>query len=141
LGLTGGVGTLHRGVGDWGGLELGGPGRDHAPRIDPGRTTVVGALDREEIERVIRRHQNEIRFCYSTELTRAPGLAGKLSVSFTIDASGAVTDAAAAENTTGNPALEQCFLSRIRHWRFPEPKGGGVVVVTYPWVLAPAGGE
>ncbi len=33
------------------------------------------------------------------------------------------------------------MLSRIRRWKFPEPKGGGVVAVTYPWLFSPAGSD
>jgi TonB family protein len=141
LGL-GGLGTKGggRGAGGYGNLDLGGKGKDTV-RVVPGKTTVVGSLSREEIERVIKRHQNEILFCYNTELNHDPNLAGKVAVNFTIDGSGAVSDASASQNTTNNNNVEQCMLSRIRRWKFPEPKGGGVVVVTYPWIFHAAGDE
>ena len=141
LGL-GGLGTKGsgRGKGGYGSIDLGGRGKDTV-RVVPGKTTVVGSLSREEIERVIKRHQNEILFCYETELNKTPDLYGKVSVNFTIDGSGAVADASAAQDTMNNNNVEQCMLTRIRRWRFPEPKGGGVVVVTYPWVFHSADGK
>jgi len=140
LGL-GGLGTKGNGhgKGGYGQLDLGGRGKDTV-RVVPGKTTVVGSLSREEIERVIKRHENEILFCYKTELNKDPNLYGKVAVNFTIDGSGSISDAQVAQTTMNNNNVESCMLSRIRRWKFPEPKGGGVVVVTYPWILRSAEG-
>jgi TonB family protein len=141
LGL-GGLGSKGggRGRGGYGSLDLGGRGKDTV-RVVPGKTTVVGSLSREEIERVIKRHENEIRFCYNTELSKEPSLYGKVAVNFTIDGSGAVSDAQVAQTSMNNNNVEQCMLSRMRRWKFPEPKGGGVVVVTYPWIFSNGAGD
>jgi hypothetical protein len=32
------------------------------------------------------------------------------------------------------------MLARIQSWQFPKPKGGGVAVITYPWILRTPGG-
>ena len=39
-----------------------------------------------------------------------------------------------------NAELETCVAGRVRTWVFPKPKGGGVVVVTYPFIFQQAGG-
>jgi TonB family protein len=62
-----------------------------------------------------------------------------VSVSFTIDPTGAVGDASVFQSTMGNADVEQCLLTRIRRWKFPEPKGGGVCIINYPWVFKAAG--
>ena len=41
--------------------------------------------------------------------------------------------------TTNTPELEKCIAGRVRTWVFPKPKGGGVVVVTYPFMFKQAG--
>jgi TonB family protein len=64
-----------------------------------------------------------------------------VAVAFTIDAGGSVSEATVTESTLGSQAAESCILSRIRRWKFPEPKGGGVVAVTYPWLFSPAGAD
>jgi hypothetical protein len=46
-----------------------------------------------------------------------------------------------AETTLENGTAESCILSKIRRWKFPEPKGGGVVAVNFPWVFSSAGTE
>ncbi|WP_224248970.1 TonB family protein [Hyalangium gracile] len=138
----GGLGTKGdgRGTGGRGGIDLGGKGKA-TTKIIPGKTTVVGGLDKEVIAKIIRQHQNEIKYCYESELNKNPSLAGKVAVAFTIDPAGAVADASVTETTLNNSTAENCMLSRIRRWKFPEPKGGGVVAVTYPWLFSPAGTE
>lgn len=139
LGL-GGLGTKGngRGAGDGGGIDLSGRGKS-ITKIVPGKTTVIGGLDKDVIAKIIRSHQNEIKYCYETELNKNPSLAGKVAVAFTIDPAGGVSEANVTETTLNNSAAENCMLSRIRRWKFPEPKGGGVVAVTYPWLFSPAG--
>lgn len=141
LGL-GGLGTRGsgHGRGGYGSIDLGGRGKD-TTRVVPGKTTVVGGLSKDVIAKVIKRHQNEIKFCYEQELQKVPDLAGKVAVLFTIDPTGAVNEANVSESSLGNANAENCMMARIRRWKFPEPQGGGVVTVTFPWIFKPAGAE
>ncbi|WNG26218.1 AgmX/PglI C-terminal domain-containing protein [Cystobacter fuscus] len=135
----GGLGTKGNGRGmGGGGIDLSGRGKT-VTKIVPGKTTVIGGLDKDVIAKIIRSHQNEIKYCYETELNKNPSLAGKVAVAFTIDPAGGVAEANVTETTLNNSTAEACMLSRIRRWKFPEPKGGGVVAVTYPWLFSPAG--
>ncbi|MGZ6059046.1 MAG: AgmX/PglI C-terminal domain-containing protein [Myxococcaceae bacterium] len=138
----GGAGTvgLGEGSGGYGRVDLGGRKKDSV-RIVPGQTTVVGGLAREVIGRVIQEHQSEIKYCYETQLNRNPSLAGKVTVLFTIDGSGTVSDGQVSETTLNNPDTERCMLAKIRRWKFPEPASGGVVKVNFPWIFKPAGAE
>jgi TonB family protein len=141
LGL-GGLGTRGAGpgAGGYGGIDLGGRDRD-VVRVIPGKTTVVGGLDKDVIAKIIRRHHNEIKYCYEQELQKDRNLAGKVAVQFVIDPAGSVSDASVNETTLANTVTESCMISRIRRWKFPEPKGGGIVTVTFPWIFKPAGGR
>ncbi|RMG20344.1 MAG: TonB family protein [Deltaproteobacteria bacterium] len=136
----GGLGTKGggRGRGGYGAVDLGGRGKGRT-RISPGKTIVMGGLDKEVIARVVRRHQNEIKYCYERELQKDPNLYGKVAVQWVIDGSGAVAQASIAQSTMGNANVENCILTRVRRWKFPQPKGGGIVQVTYPWIFKPSG--
>ena len=136
----GGLGTKGNGHGrgGFGSIDLGGRGKGDT-RIVPGRTIVQGSLSKEIIGKIIRRHWNEIKYCYETELNKNPNLYGKVAVAFTIDGTGVVSDANIGESTMNNTSVENCMVTRVRRWRFPEPKGGGQVFVTYPWVFKAAG--
>jgi TonB family protein len=144
-----GQGRLHT-IGDgpgWPGGSLAGgaasrlaPRRTHAPEIVVSdRPTVQGALDREIIRRIVRRHVNEVRYCYEQELPRAPTLAGRLAVRFTIAPGGQVAAAVVDSSSIDSARLQSCTLQAVRRWTFPEPQGGGIVIATYPFTFVPAG--
>jgi TonB family protein len=132
----GGLGTKGSGggAGGYGDVDLGGRGKEET-RFVPGRTIVVGGLSRDVINRIIQRHYNEVKYCYEKELTKDPGLYGKVAVVFVIDGSGKVGDALVQQSTMGSAAVEGCILSHVRRWAFPAPEGGGTVQVTYPYVF------
>jgi TonB family protein len=98
-----------------------------------GSPTVMGSLDKEVIRRVVRANSNQVRFCYEKELKKNPKLAGTVKVKFAIASNGSVASAAVTSSTLNNSAVESCLTGRIRRWKFPEPKGGGIVLVNYPF--------
>lgn len=102
-----------------------------------GDPIILGALDRSLIDEVIKRHMNQIRYCYQREMTRDPSLAGKVVIRFTIAGDGSVSQASVKESTMGNGAVESCITGRFMRMQFPEPRGGGVVIVSYPFLFSP----
>jgi Ca-activated chloride channel homolog len=128
------------GVGSGSGYGRGGGsygGRAPAPQIRAGATVVTGSLSKDVIRRIIKRHLNEVRFCYEQQLQSDPTLAGRVVIKFVVDARGDVIAASAVESTFADTIIESCILQAVRRWKFPAPEGGGNVVVTYPFELAP----
>jgi len=115
------------------------PRRAIGPQVIVSNAQVRGSLDKEIIRRVVRRHLPEVRFCYEQELPRAPTLAGRVAVNFTIAASGKVAAAVVQSSTLGNARAESCVVSAVRRWEFPQPQGGGIVIATYPFNFVLAG--
>lgn len=135
-----GIGVLGSGTGRGtddgpGNIDLEGRGKSRT-KVTPGKVVYVGALDREEIQRVLSRAMSRIKYCYERELTQHQDLEGKLVLSWTIGGSGDVVSAASIENTMGNTAVDACVVKVMRSLKFPSPKGGGVVSVTYPFVFS-----
>ncbi|MFY2559544.1 adventurous gliding motility protein GltG [Corallococcus terminator] len=132
-GRGGGTGSYGTGVGVLGGKSS----------VDVGITSsepeVMGSLDKELIRKVIHMNRGQIRYCYESLLNRFPKLGGKVAVKFVITATGSVASSSVAQSTAGNAELETCVAGRVRTWKFPEPKGGGVVVVTYPFIFKQSG--
>lgn len=91
----------------------------------------------EPVRRVVRRHLNEIRFCYEQQLERHPLLEGRAVVRFEIEADGTVVQAhATASMTVGSgrvsvPSFETCLANAFRRWSFPNNLGP--LEVTYPF--------
>ncbi|MDE0883738.1 MAG: AgmX/PglI C-terminal domain-containing protein, partial [Myxococcota bacterium] len=102
---------------------------------------VKGNLDRKVVERVVRRHRAQIKYCYELELMRTPGLEGKLVMQWVIGPNGRVRSAKARTQgtTLANDALTRCIINKIRAWAFDKPRGGGVVVVNWPFLFKEAG--
>ena len=100
----------------------------------------MGSLDKELIRQVIHRNRNQIRFCYESLLQRFPKLGGKVAVKFVISGNGNVIQSTVAQSTSGNAQLDKCVAGRVHTWNFPKPKGGGIVIVTYPFIFKQAGG-
>ena len=61
-----------------------------------------------------------------------------MGLQFTIAADGSVSNlelGAYPQTTLTSPRFADCFVAAIRTWRFPRPKGGGPVFVSYPWTF------
>lgn len=136
----GGLGTKGRGSGSSGygsgGGSFGSKGEGGLGTIG-GDPIILGALDKSLIDAVIKRNMNQIKYCYSRELTKNPALAGKITVKFVIAKDGTVSSATTKTSTMGSPAVESCINGRFMRFQFPEPKGGGIVIVSYPFIFSP----
>jgi TonB family protein len=108
--------------------------RARAPE-DPtaGTALVIGTLDKEIIRRVVRRHKNELRFCYELGLQRHPELAGRVVTEFIIAGNGRVVGAAVQKSSLADPAVEECVAKAVRRWEFPAV--AQLTTVYYPFVF------
>jgi len=147
---TGTIGTLGKfGAGDGPGD---GPGRGYGhgvgvlasrkpkvPEILPGMVTSNGGLDKEIIRRIVRRHLNQVKYCYEQGLARQPKLDGRVVVKFTIAGTGQVLASFIQSSTLNAPAVEMCVANAVKRWEFPAPEKGGIAFVSYPFQFSPAG--
>jgi Ca-activated chloride channel family protein len=107
-----------------------------APQVVLAAPTIVrGSLDKEMIRRVIRRHINEVKFCYEKELLMLPQLTGRVELRFVIDLKGAVASSEIGASTINNEKVESCVAAAARRWEFPAVEGSGIVQVSYPFVF------
>jgi TonB family protein len=96
-----------------------------------------GEFDAALVQRQIKQRLKSITRCYESELRRNPTLSGKVTVTFTIQERGNVTDARASQNTTGSPAVADCVTRTISRFRFNPGPDGGSVTFRYPFVFQP----
>lgn len=125
--------------------ELGGTGRVSrrppqihcAPGPDGECGEVRGGLAREQIRRVISRNRGQVRHCYEQGLVQRPDLAGRVTVRWMIQPSGAVMGATISTPTDlRSPQVEQCVAQAVGRWQFPASEGA--TMVSYPFVLQSA---
>lgn len=131
---TKGKGGGATGVRDGTALAGGTVGTGDVAMVDE-ETVIEGGLDRDVIADVIRRNLGQIRYCYERQLSSNPDLYGKLLVRFTIDAGGGVMDSKIDTSTLKSSLVEGCVLRRMAGWKFPLPKGGTQVRVSYPFLF------
>lgn len=131
---TKGKGGGATGVRDGTGLSGGTVGTGDVAMVDE-ETVIEGGLDRDVIADVIKRNLGQIRYCYERQLSSNPDLYGKLLVKFTIDAGGGVMEPKIDTSTLKSSLVEGCVLRRMAGWKFPLPKGGTQVRVSYPFLF------
>ena len=109
-----------------------------APPVATGPVPKRGSIDKELIRRVIRGHLNDVKLCYEQAMLRVPDLAGRIMVQFVITPTGDVNQADAQDSTMADQLVEDCITAAVKRWQFPKPDGGGIVIVSYPFVLKSA---
>jgi TonB family protein len=102
-------------------------------QIEPAE--VRGRLSKTVISRIVRRHINELRFCYEQQLNLVPSLRGRVVVEFIISGQGQVVAAALSSSTLGEAKVDQCVVGAVKRWNFTAPEKGGRVVVSMPFVF------
>lgn len=129
-GIGGGKGASNLG----GGLGKGKTGSGGVGLIEE-ESEISGGLDREVIAQYIKTQLGQILYCYERQLSANPDLYGKVAVRFTISGNGQVVTQAINDTTLKNTSVEGCILNKVAKWKFPEPKGGTKVLVTYPFLF------
>jgi hypothetical protein len=79
-----------------------------------------------------------VKLCYEKAMVRLSDLAGRVMVQLVITPSGAVNYAHLQDSTVADQLVEDCITAAAKRWQFPKPDGGGIVIVSYPFVLKPA---
>ncbi len=102
---------------------------------DLGRPEVHGSLSREVIRRVVRRHRNELKFCFERALQSNPSLEGRVTTQFVISPSGSVAAATIASSSLNHRETESCVRGVVQRMSFPTPENSGAVRVSYPFVF------
>ena len=103
--------------------------------VKMGKMSSSGRLDASVIQRVVRRHANQVRRIYERALQRNPNISGRADIKFTISTIGRVTDATATGSLPKD--LRDALANLVKRWRFPT--GDAPVTVRYPFVFQPSG--
>jgi len=116
---------------------------DSAGAVYPGG---AGTLSKESIREAVAAVIEDVKVCYEDQLELTPDLGGKIVVNFEVvaeeGAGGLVErveiDEESDEVMRENQQLSDCIVDTINTLELPEPEGGGVVEVSYPFVMRPS---
>ncbi len=87
----------------------------------------------------VRARQSQLQYCYAdVGLAANPALAGSVSVTVTLDASGAVSDVRVASRTwsgAGVAEAEGCITQRVKTWAFPSSVKEGTESYSFSFIF------
>ena len=92
------------------------------------RVWLNGKPDAVSITTLISKHTPTLKDCYESGLKRDPDLAGQLGIRFKITRFGRVGKTLVTQDTIQSQPFKRCVLRRLRTWRFPNTRKGGVMV-------------
>lgn len=101
---------------------------DGMPELDGGK------LDPRAVARTIRSRMAGFRSCYENALKRTAQLAGKITLDFTIEEDGRVSEADIDVDTVGDQEMARCLVGLVKRIRFPSPENGNVRA-SFPFVF------
>ena len=144
----GSIGTIGHGAGTGTGQgygsgsgRLGSSRKQSSSQVRLGATAVTGSLPPEVIQRIVRSHLNQFRYCYEKALSSKPDLRGRVATRFVISKDGSVSSVQDAGSDLKDASVKKCVQSRFYTMSFPAPEGGGVVTVVYPLMFQPGDPE
>jgi hypothetical protein len=97
---------------------------------------IMGALDKADIDTVVSANKHRIKDCFNAGLQLNPDISGRVNLKFIISKTGAVSTSEVKETTLNHAETEACMVDVAKSMQFPEPEGGGIVIVTYPFALS-----
>ena len=115
-----------------GGLGLVGTG---GIRVFGGVPMVRGPMAQKTVKGETNKRLSAVRPCLRKALKGHPKLKGKVVVRFIIDGKGKVRLARAVTNTLKKVAVKKCLLAAVKKCKFPAPRNGVKVLVTWPLVV------
>ena len=97
------------------------------------RSTIDERARRSMITSVVRRHLRALRACYERGLAHQPGLAGGVTLSWSIASDGVVRNVEVSDDELRSLAVAECMRRRADEWRFPS--WAGPAEVSYPFLF------
>ncbi len=97
--------------------------------------SVDEGLTKDEVAKVIHAHLSEIRYCYESAILKDSTLAGKVSIDFKVGGKGDVNSSLVSGTTVKDPQVGNCLANKLKAWKFPQPRGGVTVAVSYPFIF------
>lgn len=96
---------------------------------------VLGFLDKSLIDERIKEHYPKIQACFEEGYAIKPDLNGDVVIKVVIGKDGTVSSAESNPERTNlnSPEVIQCIAEQMAQIEFPAPKGGGIVIIHYPF--------
>lgn len=128
----GSIGTIGHGSGFGTARRAYEAGSSSRARAKLGHVVVTGPLTVDVVQRHVDEHRDDVQTCHRLEQARSSSRWGAVTLQFTIDSTGHVSDVQVYESTLYSRDLESCIAHAIGAFEFPVPGAGGSVSVLLP---------
>lgn len=99
-------------------------------------SVIAKGLDSEAIRDTVFLESVEVTACYGEALKNAPGMKGKLRLSWDIDENGKAQNFKRDSGTINNDDVVKCIAKVLEKAEFPRARAGETVRVEYPFLLS-----
>ncbi len=98
---------------------------------------VAKTQKRLDVDEVIKRHMNAIRYCHQRRLTKDPNPIVNFTIDFAIQPSGKATDIAVTTEQANTGDFEECVRRRVERMDFGRMDNAEVLAISYPFHVNP----
>lgn len=108
------------------------------PDVCPAEPVVGSGLTVHDVQYIVNRRLNELRFCYQLGLAKSARLAGSMTVRFVVTKQGKNKRPHVLSATLNEEGLSRCVLAALQRWTFPRLLDQSEVTVTQELTFVPA---
>ena len=92
------------------------------------REPLVGEINKDLIDKVVRANRFDLQLCYELALRRNQGLSGGMDIKWRLDSRGEVSELEINATSIHDRQMEKCLLRKLASWKFPRPNHGSVEI-------------
>ena len=96
---------------------------------------LLGAVDEQDVERVMKKGMRRIERCYAEALDDLEEIEGSLQLSIKVGARGQVDQVFVSDGDLGSALAQGCIEEAVAGFEFPAPRGGTQAQIGYPLTL------
>ena len=104
----------------------------------PETLPLSGTLSNEQIQAAVNENAKAFDACYTLGADKDGKLSGTVTIQATVGPNGTVNEASVKKSTVKNTKVDDCVRDAFKTIKFPQPAGGGTVMISYPMTF---GGE
>ena len=93
--------------------------------------STTGSLKKNIAQKVLRRIQNQIRYCYQRQLVKTPAIQGEITFSLLISPNGQMKSSSITKDMLNSPPVSSCIIGRFYRIKFPKANEETKITFSY----------
>lgn len=89
-----------------------------------GGSSTGGVCNGNNVESVMQKYGNQLRNCFTAQVPNNPNFGGRVTLNYTIQSNGAISNISTSESTINHGGVEKCLKDSVAGAQFAKPNGG-----------------